>query len=142
MNNKKQEVKSGPITPQVQTNVMWLLWEPNGKHYPFWAPDGLTMEEAFEIGTKLYKCTPVKKVFFVTVSQAPKAIITPPHPEDHCAKCGGKNTRWYAPNKIWNSVMRDKDRLEDKWGIICPQCFLELADVKYPQRLIFTVEST
>lgn len=67
-------------------------------------------------------------------------VIEPDHPEATCKKCGGKNTLWYAPNEIWNSVMRDTDHLEDDWGIICPQCFLELTEAK-GLKLIFTVEA-
>jgi hypothetical protein len=45
------------------------------------------------------------------------------HPEDYCHRCGQRNVySWHAPNDLW-------DRLVGvRWdGIVCPQCFTELA---------------
>jgi hypothetical protein len=48
------------------------------------------------------------------------------HPEDFCHRCGGRNVCWYAPSPLWNIVMSYP---HERWnGIICPQCFMELAE--------------
>jgi hypothetical protein len=45
------------------------------------------------------------------------------HPEDFCDRCGGRNVKpWFAPSDVWNAVVGDE------WSIICPQCFVELAE--------------
>lgn len=41
------------------------------------------------------------------------------HPEDFCHYCGRRNPIWFAPNELWNSVMRHGG----KEPIICPTCF-------------------
>lgn len=46
-----------------------------------------------------------------------------PHPEDSCDDCGLKNVVWFAPSKIWNFVVRDK---EDP--MLCPTCFIKRAE--------------
>lgn len=52
-----------------------------------------------------------------------------PHPEDLCAECGGPNVVWFAPNDLWNAVMRDGDRGNpDLVGIVCPVCFIRRAE--------------
>ena len=44
------------------------------------------------------------------------------HPEDFCQRCGGKNIKpWFAPSEVWNDVVGERE------GILCPQCFVELA---------------
>lgn len=48
------------------------------------------------------------------------AALRPPHPEDHCHRCGGPNVTWHAPNDLWNQVMPDD-------GIVCPLCFIKAA---------------
>lgn len=49
-----------------------------------------------------------------------------------CRRCGGSNIwSWHAPAPLWNAVMRATG-LEDKWQIVCPVCFSQLAeDVGY-----------
>lgn len=56
------------------------------------------------------------------------------HPEDYCHNCGADNICWYAPNEIFNSVTGTHGE-----GIICPQCFMKMADAK-GMKIIFTVE--
>lgn len=46
------------------------------------------------------------------------------HPEDYCQQCGGKNVVWSADNDLWNELINNRE------GIICPQCFQKLADAK------------
>lgn len=48
-----------------------------------------------------------------------------PHPEDFCQKCKGRNVVWFAPNALWNRVVGD-----NKYGILCPICFIKLAELK------------
>jgi hypothetical protein len=52
-----------------------------------------------------------------------------PHPEETCERCGGLNVlSWHAPSPLWNAVLRDPVTREDRWSIICPRCFAELAE--------------
>lgn len=48
------------------------------------------------------------------------------HPEDYCGRCGGVNPSWHAASPLWNTVMRSAGP-EPFDGIICPNCFAELA---------------
>lgn len=53
--------------------------------------------------------------------------MTPPdqnETESRCQSCGGHNPVWFAPNELWNRVT------EDKALIICPVCFIKLAEAK------------
>lgn len=52
--------------------------------------------------------------------------------ESFCHRCGGPNVIWSAPSPLWNFVMRDDDiDGEWKWNeIICPMCFVGLAEQK------------
>lgn len=47
------------------------------------------------------------------------------HPENKCEKCGGRNITWHADSDVWNEVAR-----KDGWGILCPICFVKLAEKK------------
>lgn len=52
-------------------------------------------------------------------------------PESECRRCGGPNRVWYAPSPLWNAVMRlggSINGAEDFSGIICPTCFVVLAE--------------
>lgn len=46
------------------------------------------------------------------------------HPEDFCKKCGRPNIVWFAPNSLWNKVVR----VNNHPGVLCPICFVELAE--------------
>lgn len=48
------------------------------------------------------------------------------HPEDFCSRCRRVNPVWHAPNELWNQVMRDGSAEP----IICPLCFIRLAEAK------------
>jgi hypothetical protein len=56
------------------------------------------------------------------------------HPENYCHRCGGRNFSWYIDDDIWNAVMRpDGDDAPWRWHeIICPQCFGELFEQRWP----------
>lgn len=53
-----------------------------------------------------------------------------PGDETHCHRCGGPNRPWSAPSPLWNEVMRggsiNGDEIHD--GIVCPTCFVVLAE--------------
>lgn len=55
------------------------------------------------------------------------------HPEEYCHICLGHNISWYAENDLFNKINRDGN------GIMCPKCFLELAEKK-GIKLIFKPE--
>jgi hypothetical protein len=58
------------------------------------------------------------------------------HPEAFCHRCGGRNISWFIKSKEWNAVMRTIAVLENRWaGIICPQCFVELHEARFGQKL-------
>lgn len=46
---------------------------------------------------------------------------TDDHPEHRCDRCRGRNITWYTDSALWNRVAR-------KWGILCPICFVEIAE--------------
>lgn len=48
-----------------------------------------------------------------------------PHPEDFCQRCNRSNIVWFAPNEIWNKAVRATGQPE----ILCPVCFVELAEI-------------
>jgi hypothetical protein len=50
--------------------------------------------------------------------------------EDYCHRCHGTNVIWSAPSPLWNEVMRSGSINEGERydGIICPTCFIELAE--------------
>lgn len=69
------------------------------------------------------------------IIQSDNNNINKSHPEDYCQKCKGKNTTWFADNDIWNKVMKGESE-----NIVCPRCFLELADKKISDILIFKAQ--
>lgn len=56
------------------------------------------------------------------------------HPEDFCHRCGGRNFSWAIDSEAWNPVMRpDGPDAPWQWNeIICPACFAELFERKWP----------
>lgn len=51
------------------------------------------------------------------------------HPEEMCERCQGPNVwSWHAPSPLWNAVLRDPVTGDDRFSIICPPCFAELAE--------------
>ena len=50
------------------------------------------------------------------------------HPENWCHLCGGKNINWYADNDLWNEVIPSD--MKPSSQIICPICFVKLAEKK------------
>ena len=51
-------------------------------------------------------------------------VLSDEHPEDFCQRCGRSNIVWFAPNNLWNKVVR----VNNHPGILCPVCFVELAE--------------
>lgn len=49
--------------------------------------------------------------------------------ESICQVCDGINPVWFAPNELWNKVMRYPDGREEseKINFICPNCFIQEA---------------
>jgi hypothetical protein len=56
--------------------------------------------------------------------------LEPDHPESHCHRCGNPNCSWSAPSPLWNYVMRGDDINGEEMydGIVCPTCFMLLAE--------------
>jgi hypothetical protein len=46
-----------------------------------------------------------------------------------CQLCDTEYPVWFAPNKLWNSVMRDPDGA-DKYAFVCMNCFAKEAEKK------------
>jgi hypothetical protein len=42
-----------------------------------------------------------------------------------CERCGRQHPVWFAPNEIWNRVIRSEH-------FLCPTCFVVLADEREP----------
>jgi hypothetical protein len=56
---------------------------------------------------------------------------TPPlrdNSEDWCRRCGNANVNWFAPNSLWNRSVRKYVQLEGVAEIICPVCFIQIAE--------------
>lgn len=47
-----------------------------------------------------------------------------------CDRCGLRHgVVWFAPNDLWNAVMRGGERGNpDEFGFCCPLCFMRLAE--------------
>lgn len=43
------------------------------------------------------------------------------HPEDFCERCKQPNVTWFAPSALWNAA-------HGEWDILCPVCFITLAE--------------
>lgn len=73
----------------------------------------------------------------------PTADAANVHPEDYCHRCGGRNLSWWCDSDLWNAVMRP-DGQGSPWlwnEIICPQCFADLAEVKFGRAsFTFTID--
>lgn len=44
--------------------------------------------------------------------------------EKSCQVCNDINPVWYAPNELWNSVVKNK------YHFLCPNCFIKMAEHK------------
>lgn len=54
--------------------------------------------------------------------------MTKLHPEAFCQRCRRPNVwSWHAPSPLWNRVMRNSVTGEDRYSVVCPPCFAELA---------------
>ena len=59
------------------------------------------------------------------------------HPEDYCHRCGDKNISWWIDPAVWNPIMRPNGP-DAPWlwnEIICPQCFTEMFEKRYPDAI-------
>ncbi len=74
--------------------------------------------------TGAHVCGKYPCAFVSPVSEPPKDEPREAHPEDRCKRCGGKNITWFAPNSLWNRAVRAHNEPE----IVCPICFVELAE--------------
>lgn len=46
-----------------------------------------------------------------------------------CEKCGHEHPVWFAPNAVWNAVIRGGDPgASDEFSFLCPTCFIVLAE--------------
>lgn len=54
---------------------------------------------------------------------------TKPHPEDQCQKCHGANVVWYTSSEAWNRTIAKQPI---RWTILCPVCFIKLAEALGP----------
>ncbi len=61
----------------------------------------------------------------------PVTCRTRPRPTEKrellCEDCGFEYMVWFAPNELWNRVMRDAEG--DEKDFLCPTCFTRRADV-------------
>lgn len=45
-----------------------------------------------------------------------------------CQECGFTFRPWFAPDRLWNLVMGGPGAKDDPGGVVCPNCFIELAE--------------
>lgn len=65
------------------------------------------------------------------------------HPEDYCHRCGMPNICWGTPAEVWNPVMRPEGHDTRTWlwnEIICPICFVQLAQAKCERGIIWELQ--
>lgn len=46
-----------------------------------------------------------------------------------CMICGAEHPVWFAPNDLWNAVVRQPDGSEE-WPFLCPTCFARMTEEK------------
>lgn len=60
--------------------------------------------------------------------------------EGLCQVCDRDYPVWFAPNPLWNRVMRDGVRAKgDMYAFICPTCFANIADEQNGEPLTWTM---
>lgn len=83
--------------------------------------------------------------------ERPTTTVADPYPESMCHRCAGPNRPWSAPSPLWNEVMRGGsiNGTEIFHGIVCPTCFMILAEENgiadlwhlYPRRVHVELET-
>lgn len=65
-----------------------------------------------------------------------KALVeaAPDGDDGPCHACGQSYPVWRAPDDLWNLVLGGSSAKGDPGGMLCPNCFLRLADLVEPQR--------
>jgi hypothetical protein len=48
--------------------------------------------------------------------------------ELHCERCDSEYVVWFAPNAIWNLVVREHTPIGRREPFLCPTCFTVLAE--------------
>lgn len=79
-----------------------------------------------------WRHSPYGTEFCSTIRAEPAAPVSEPlrdNSEGWCRKCGGRNVTWFAPNSLWNRAVRQQLREQDIGSIICPICFVEMAEL-------------
>lgn len=59
------------------------------------------------------------------------------HPEAFCQECNQPNVVWFAPNNLWNAVVRPNGEPD---RVLCPNCFIRQAEAKGFTRSAWKVE--
>ena len=64
-----------------------------------------------------------------SLRKASRSFDKPVASESICQVCTGYNPVWFAPNELWNKVMRHPDGREvsEKHHFVCPNCFIKTA---------------
>lgn len=58
----------------------------------------------------------------ISMLHAFSRLLRKHHPEDFCDRCWQPNVKpWFVTSDLWN-------RAHDDWSILCPRCFVELAE--------------
>lgn len=52
-----------------------------------------------------------------------------------CRDCGKRYPPWHTDNAIWNLVVGGPDATDDPGGLLCPTCFLVLAETSGLRRV-------
>jgi hypothetical protein len=45
-----------------------------------------------------------------------------------CERCDREHPVWFAPNAVWNAVVRPNPDQGDEFAFLCPLCFIVLAE--------------
>ena len=87
------------------------------------APRGLQPAPKSEMAVLDLSWEAVEKMILSTPpsSLCGMAVVPVGHPEAVCHDCGGANVVWFAPNNLWNQVVRKSNKADP---ILCPRCFI------------------
>lgn len=57
-----------------------------------------------------------------------------------CQNCNHKHSIWYAPDDIWNKLVRHGVTIADDYQFLCPNCFIKLYEKKLGKRFRWCVK--
>lgn len=121
-------LKKGERTPDNYATIEHL----NSKlQYPNGRPDPKYKKRTLVVAC--FKCNierSEKEVAQLSKEELWERSKCPPLGEDICQRCISPNPVWFAPNELWNEVMRPEGEGSEPYDFLCPNCFIDLTGDK------------